>query len=242
MPLEINFKGHGGNRLSGLLNKKDNNRILISLHGFGADKNYRIIKKLSHFLGKKKVSSMTFDFSGVGESEGDVSDSSLEQMVDDANAAIRYAKKEGFKKIIVAGHSLGGMVAIIAAAANKDVHALMLMAPAIDLRRAMKKRRDTYKLAKGDMAVVAKTIVKKAFLKNISRHVYRHSNKLGMPVLIIHGDADRSCDIADSKKLFGMLKSKKKMAVIRHANHHFSGKSHLDALLDTTYQWLKHLA
>ncbi len=241
MPLKISFEGHGGNRLSGLLNKKDNNCILISLHGFGANKNYRVIKRLLSFLGKRKMSSMTFDFSGFGESEGDVSDSSIEQMVDDVNAAIRYAKKEGFKKIMVAGHSLGGMVAIIAAAANKDIHALVLMAPAIDLRRAMKKRRDTYKLAKGDMAVVAKTIVKKTFLKNISRHVYRHSNKLGMPVLIIHGDADKSCDIANSKKLFGMLKSRKNMVVIRNANHHFSRKSHLDKLMQTTYAWIRHL-
>ncbi len=242
MPLKISFEGHDGNRLSGVLHKKNDDRILISLHGFGANKNYRIIKRLLHFMEKKKMSSMAFDFSGAGESEGDINNSSIEQMVDDVNAAVRYAKNEGFKKIMVTGHSLGGMVAIIAAAANKDIHALALMAPAIDLRRAMKKRMDTYKFTKGGMAVVAKTAVKKAFLKNISRHVYNYSNKLGMPVLIIHGDADKSCDIAHSKKFFKMLKSNKKMAVIRHANHHFSGKSHLAALLDTTYQWLKHLA
>ncbi|MBI3412720.1 MAG: alpha/beta fold hydrolase [Candidatus Aenigmarchaeota archaeon] len=240
MPLKINFEGHDGNLLSGVLHKskKDDNSIVISVHGFGADKNYWIIKELSKYLDKKEIASMRFDFMGAGDSEGDVKDSTIEQMVGDLNAAVKYAKEKGYKKIAVTGHSLGGMVAIIAATLNKDVHALMLMAPAIDIRHAIKKRMDTYKHTKDGMAEVAKTKVKKSFLKNISRHVYNEARNLKIPVLIIHGDSDKSTDIENARKFFKKLQTVKRLVTVKNANHHFSKRSHLDVLLKEAHKWL----
>ena len=240
MPVKISFKGHGGNVLSGVLHgKKDDNSIVISAHGFGTDKNYWIIKELSKYLDKKKIASMRFDFMGAGDSRGDIKDSTVEQMVDDLDAAVRYAKQRGYRKIIVAAHSLGAMAAVIAATANKDIHALTLLAPAIDIRHAVKKRMDTYKHIKHDMAEVAKTKVKKEFLKNISRHVYDEANKIKIPVLIVHGGADRSTEIKNAKKFFDKLKTKKKFVIVKNANHHFSKKSHLDILMKEAHDWIK---
>ncbi|MBI1971941.1 MAG: alpha/beta fold hydrolase [Candidatus Aenigmarchaeota archaeon] len=239
MPLKISFEGHDGNLLSGVLHKnKDDNSIVISAHGFGTDKNYWIIKELSKYLDRKKIASMRFDFTGAGDSEGDIGNSSVEQMVDDLNAAVRFARARGYKKITVAGHSLGGMVAILAATMNKDIHALMLMAPAIDIRHAIRRRKDTYKHAEGGMAEVAKTRVKKGFLKNISRHVYNEAKKIKIPVLLVHGDADQSTDIKNARKFFGKLKTKKKFVIVKNANHHFSRKLHLNALVKGAHSWL----
>ncbi len=242
MPVKIRFAGHNGNMLSGVVDGKDDNTIVITVHGFGTDKDYRVLRELAKHLGNKKIATMRFDFSGVGDSEGDVSDSSIEQMVNDLNAAVGYAKHAGFKKIIVAGHSLGGMVAITAAVMNKDIHALMLMAPAINLKAAIRRRRDTYRHVEGELAEVAKTKVNRRFLKNIERDVCEEAEKLHVPVIVIHGDRDKSCDILNSKKFYGMLKAAKKMTVIKNANHHFSKKTHLDALLKESHRWIKNLA
>ncbi|MFH0889710.1 MAG: alpha/beta fold hydrolase [Candidatus Aenigmatarchaeota archaeon] len=243
MPLKISFAGHNGNLLSGVIHgKPDDNYIIISVHGFGTDRDYKVLRELSKHFEKRKISTMRFDFSGVGDSEGDVSDSSIEQMVDDLNAAVSYAKRTGFKKIIVAGHSLGGMVAILAAVMNKDIHALMLMAPAIDMKIAISRRKDTYKHIEGEMVEVAKTKVNKRFLENIERDAYDEAKKLNIPVLIIHGNRDRSCDILHSKKFYGMLKTAKKMVTIKNANHHFSKKTHLNMLLKEAHGWITTLS
>lgn len=242
MPLKISFEGHDGNLLSGVLHKKKNdNSIVISVHGFGVDKNYWIIKELSKYLDKQKIGSMRFDMTGVGDSEGRVEDSTVEQMVDDLNAAVRYAKERGYRKITVAGHSLGGMIAVMAAAANKDIHSLMLMAPAIDIRHAIRRRKDTYKHIEDDMAEVAKIKVRKEFLKNISRHVYDEAKKIKIPVLIVHGSADKSTGIKNAKKFFSKLKTKKRFVIVKNANHHFSKKSHLGVLLKEAHKWVKNL-
>ena len=241
MYFKVKFKGHCNNLLSGVLHRRDSTSIVVSAHGFGADKNYRVIKTLSDFLHNKKISSLRFDFSGVGSSEGDVKSSNIEQMVDDLNAAVGYAKKAGYKKIIVTGHSLGGMAAIIAAVMNKDVHALMLIAPAIDLRATIEKRKDTYKMAKDGMMIVAKTKVNSMFVKNIARSVQNKAKRIRIPVLIIHGDVDKSCDIINSKKFFKMLKPAKKMIIIKGANHHFSRATHLDKLLKGAHGWIRNL-
>ncbi|MBI2085477.1 MAG: alpha/beta fold hydrolase [Candidatus Aenigmarchaeota archaeon] len=246
MPVKISFKGHDKNLLSGILHtrflgksltKKDDNSIVISAHGFGVDKNYWIIKELSKYLDKKEIASMRFDFMGVGDSEGKVEDSNLEQMVDDLNAAVEHAKQRGYKKINVVAHSLGAMVAVLAATANKDIHALTLLAPAVDIKHAIKKRKDTYKHTADGMVEVAKIKVKRGFLKNISRDVYREAGKLKIPVLIVHGDADRSTDMKNAKKFFNRLKTKKKFVIVKNANHHFSKKKHLNVLMKEAYRW-----
>lgn len=242
MPLKIKFAGHNDNILSGVINgDKDGNCVVITVHGFGTGKDYRVLRGLAKHLDKKKIATMRFDFSGVGDSEGDVSESSIEQMVNDLNATVSYAKHAGFKKIIVAGHSLGGMVAILVAVMNKDVHALMLMAPVIDMKLAISRRKDTYKHIEGEMAEVAKTKVNRKFLKDIERGAYDEARKLNIPVLIIHGNKDRSCDILHSKKFYEMLKAAKKMIIVKNANHHFSKKTHLDILLKESHMWLKNL-
>ncbi|MBI4177509.1 MAG: alpha/beta fold hydrolase [Candidatus Aenigmarchaeota archaeon] len=247
MPLKINFEGHDGNLLSGVLhksspkNKKNDNSIVISVHGFGVDKNYWIVKELSRYLDKKKIASMRFDMTGVGESSGDVKDSTIEQMVNDLNAAVKYAKDAGYKKIMVAGHSLGGMAAILAATLNKDIHALALMAPAIDIRHAIKHRKDTYKHMENGMAEVAKTKVREEFLENISRHVYGEAGKIKIPVLIVHGGADKSTGIRNARKFFGKLKAKKKFVLVKDANHHFSKKKHLNVLMKEALDWVKNV-
>ncbi len=243
MPVKISFKGHDGNLLSGVLhkNKKDGGSIVISAHGFGVDKNYWIIKELSKYLDKQKIGSMRFDFMGAGDSEGRVEDSTVEQMVDDLNAAVHYAKERGYKKITVAGHSLGAMAAVIAATLNRDIHALALMAPAVDIRHAIKKRADTYKRRKDGMAEVAKTKVRREFIKNISRHVYNEAKKIKIPVLIVHGSADKSTGIENTKKFFRKLKTRKKLVIVKNANHHFSKKSHLYVLLKEAHKFVNDL-
>ncbi len=250
MPVKISFKGHNENLLAGILhtnflgknfNKKDDNSIVISAHGFGADKNYWILKELSKYLDKKEIASMRFDFTGAGDSKGDIKDSNVEQMVDDLNAAVEHAKQRGYKKISVVAHSLGAMAAVIAATANKDIHALTLLAPAVDIRHAIKKRKDTYKRTADGMVEVAKTKVRKEFLKNISRDMYNEAGKLKIPVLIVHGDADRSTDIENAKKFFSKIKTKKKFVIIKNANHHFSKKKHLDELMEEAHDWITKL-
>ena len=93
----------------------------------------------------------------------------------------------------------------------------------------------------GDMAEVAKVKVRREFIKNISRHVYNEAKKIKIPVLIVHGGADKSTGIENTKKFFRKLKTRKKLVIVKNANHHFSKKSHLGVLMKEARDWVKNV-
>ena len=71
---------------------------------------------LSRAMNGAGLAVMRFDFTGLGESEGDFADTSFVSNVDDLVAAARYLEVEHASPKILVGHSLGGAAVIQAAA------------------------------------------------------------------------------------------------------------------------------
>ena len=71
---------------------------------------------LSRAMNRAELAVMRFDFTGLGESEGDFADTSFVSNVDDLVAAARYLEAEHSAPKILVGHSLGGAAVIQAAA------------------------------------------------------------------------------------------------------------------------------
>ena len=59
---------------------------------------------------------LRFDFTGLGESEGDFADTNFSSNVDDLLAAARFMEEEHGAPALLVGHSLGGAAVLQAAA------------------------------------------------------------------------------------------------------------------------------
>lgn len=75
------------------------------------------------------VSAITFDFRGhtEEEEEGDAGD--ILGMVEDARAAVRFAREQGFEQIMLVGAGMGASVAIEVAADQPDLRVIGLSTP-----------------------------------------------------------------------------------------------------------------
>lgn len=82
---------------------------LLFLHGAGTSNQYRA-QYLAEKLAAQNISSLTFDFSGHGESSGEMSHSSLEKRTQEALAAAIYTTHE--KGLTLVGSSMGGHIAL----------------------------------------------------------------------------------------------------------------------------------
>ncbi len=74
---------------------------------------------------------LRYDQRGIGQSGGRADSVTLNEYAEDARAAVAFLRKRGDvdpKRIALAGHGEGGWVAMLAAARNKDVAALVLLA------------------------------------------------------------------------------------------------------------------
>lgn len=119
------------------LNDKEKIPLVVLCHGFGGNKNGKIEKLMADELEKIGIASIRFDFNGHGKSEGKMENMTVANEIKDAIAVVEYAHTLSFvKSISLSGHSQGGVVAGMAAAAlgKKEIKALCLMAPAAVLR------------------------------------------------------------------------------------------------------------
>ncbi|GMU41289.1 MAG: hypothetical protein AMXMBFR23_21550 [Chloroflexota bacterium] len=79
------------------------------------------------------VSAITFDFRGHTEEEGDARDDGdqddIPGMVEDARAAVAFAREQGFEQIMLVGAGMGAAVAIEVAAGEPDLRVIGLSTP-----------------------------------------------------------------------------------------------------------------
>lgn len=125
----------GGEKIFGVLHtplqRGEGTPLVIVLHGFASHKvgTNRSYVTLAQELSAKGIATLRFDFRGAGDSEGVPSKMSLEAFFLDIAAVLRFAKERGFAKIGFYGSSLGGSLAVAAAAKIAKIQSLVLWAP-----------------------------------------------------------------------------------------------------------------
>ncbi|NIR43674.1 MAG: alpha/beta fold hydrolase, partial [Gemmatimonadetes bacterium] len=84
-------------------------------HCFTCSKNYKAVVNISRALAQARIGVLRFDFTGLGESEGDFADTTFSSNIDDLVAAAEFMERELEAPAILIGHSLGGAAVLQAA-------------------------------------------------------------------------------------------------------------------------------
>lgn len=119
---KINFINKKGINLSGNLELPDVGKahnIAIFAHCFTCNKNLKAVRHISKALQRKGFGVLSFDFTGLGDSEGEFINSNFSSNLDDLRAAADYLAEQYSAPTILIGHSLGG-AAVLAVAQYID--------------------------------------------------------------------------------------------------------------------------
>ena len=111
--------------------------VVILMHGFMGNKDGMLEKLTADKLALNGIASVRFDFNGHGESEGEFSNMTVPNEIEDAKLDYEYVKSLPFAgDIALTGHSQGGVVASMTAGdlGSDNVKCVVLLAPAAVLR------------------------------------------------------------------------------------------------------------
>ena len=124
---KINFVNAQGEMLSGRLDlpaNQDPHNFAIFAQCFTCTKDFSAVRNVSKALASEGFGVLRFDFTGLGDSDGDFADTNFSSNVADLLSAADFLASEYKAPTLIVGHSLGGAAAIFAGGLIKTIKAI----------------------------------------------------------------------------------------------------------------------
>ncbi len=204
--------------------------------------------KISRILAANSISSVRFDFTGSGESDGEFCDMSLDTMMSDLFTVTNHFRQTVKPlKVFLLGHSLGGMVAALSVK-EIPVDGIVLIAPVADTSKFFTEHKIMSQIgtnSRGFFEFGPHELSPSVFddLQNANPSVFLSENFNGK-MLLIQGSSDPT--VKPEESLLYINESKRtgvngKYALIQGANHNFTHVKDVNNLCQTILSWTKEL-
>jgi uncharacterized OsmC-like protein/alpha/beta superfamily hydrolase len=225
---KIRFENANGYELSGRLelpvNRAPHNYAIFA-HCFTCGKNFSATKNISHALTKAGYGVLRFDFTGLGDSDGNFADTNFSGNVEDLLAAVDYLKTNYKAPSLLIGHSLGGAAAIFASAKASSIKAIATIGAPSDTKHVRHLFGDQLTaITENGQATVELSgrsfHIKEQFLKDLNeQQVTKTLKELRKPILIAHSPQDQTVGIAHAEKLYHAALHPKSFVSLDGADH-----------------------
>jgi len=240
----IKFQNSKGLNLVGALHEpsEETDSAIVIAHGFTSNKDRTRHKQLAGALVDSDIVAFRIDFGGSGES--DDREITISAQVDDLQSAIRCLQNQGYEHIGVLGESLGGITAL--QAYNNNVKAMVLWAPVTKARwtaamddeqkKSLKENGYFIKEKEGKQFKIPQAYVDER--ENLNREAVL--SKVEIPVMIVHGTADKMIPIKDSAEAVDLLPKGSVLERIEnweHGDHKMD--EDMDVIIPKTVSWFK---
>ena len=242
----VSFPSRRGNRLVGIVHTAagaaSDRPGVILCHGMESTKEGTKHRLLGERLSGRGFEVLRFDFSYVGESEGEFEDLSFRGEVEDLAGAWAFLRSRGADPIGVLGSSMGGTVALLFAASEPDVAALATIAAVAHPARSLAELRpaEIDRWRRDGVFALGGMRLKKTFLEDVETlDVLEACKQIRCPTFVAHGDADRVVPSSDGEAIAEALGGEHRLKIYPGADHRFSKPSDLEAMLGDVAEWLE---
>jgi putative redox protein len=223
----VQFAGALGNLIAARLDSPAATPRAYALfaHCFTCTKDLKGAAWISRELVERRIAMLRFDFTGLGESEGDFADTNFTSNLDDLVAAADYLRASYRAPEILIGHSLGGTAVIAAAKRIPETRCVAVIAAPSDTRHTEAFiRRQAPALAPDEAAVIdvmgRPTRIKGQLLDDLARHdVPADAAALGVPLLVFHSPQDEVVNVGHAERIFAASRHPKSFIALDGADH-----------------------
>jgi len=199
-------------------------------HCFTCTKNLKANSFINRALVAQGIAVMRFDFTGLGESEGDFADTNFTSNVSDLVAAADYMQSQWQAPELLIGHSLGGPAILIAATQIASSKAIVTIASPCDpehvQHRLANAKTEIEQTGIAQVNIGGRNFnIKKQFLDDLRQHSMLDTiSNLQKALLILHSPVDNTVDIENASRIFSAAKHPKSFISLDQADHLLSSK------------------
>ena len=231
--IKVEFENAEGQKLMGRLefpvDRHPHNFVLFA-HCFTCTKNLSAVRNISKSLTAKGFAVLRFDFTGLGESEGDFADTNFSGNVADLVAAADFLSKNYSSPSLLVGHSLGGAAVIFAATKIESVKAIATIGAPSNPKHV----KHLFKSGLEEINTTGEAVVnlsgrdfkiKKQFVDDLdNKSLPETAKSLRKPLLIMHSPQDDTVGIQNAEEIYKAAHHPKSFVSLDGADHLLSNK------------------
>ena len=225
---KFEFKNRDGVTLAGALEEPAVPRrgVAVFAHCFTCHKNVLAASRVSKGLRDQGFAVLRFDFTGLGQSEGDFANTNFSTNLDDLRSAITALKEDGMTVDLLIGHSLGGAAVLAVAQEFEDVKLVATVGAPSDPAHVLHLFDESAisKINEDGQAEVSlggrPFSVRKEFIEDVNKAALLEKlSENRKPLLICHSPTDSVVSVDHARKIYEAAKHPKSFVSLDGADH-----------------------
>ncbi len=255
MPTEkITFAGSQQAELAGRLDTPDEppRAWAVFAHCFTCSKDSKAAAYIARALARAGFGVLRFDFTGLGNSDGDFANTHFSSNVDDLVAAADWLRATHGAPALLIGHSLGGAAVLAAAERVADCVAVATIGAPFDPAHVVKQLgQDVKQLGQDVKQIEADGVatvqiagrpftVRRAFIDDLtSQKQAKRIHALRRPLMVLHAPLDATVNIDNAGQIFQAALHPKSFVALDGADHLLSQSDDARFAADVIATWAR---
>lgn len=242
---KVTFKNGEGHTLHGRLSLPDNPIAFgIFCHCFTCSKDITAAFMISKQLAYHSIAMLRFDFTGIGDSGGDFSTSSVSHNIGDVLRANRFLTENYKGASLLIGHSLGGLTSLYAAQHLNNLKGIVTLNAPYTTKQTVGRFDQPLEVVRrigfGDLDVMGKKYkMNSTFLEDAEKYFDLTVTHLPAPLLSMHSVNDDVIPFYHAARIINKIESPAQLGPMPNANHVISNREHCIKIADYIAQWYK---
>jgi len=243
--IKLEFPGTDGLMVAGLLEAPDTNPHSFALfaHCFTCGKDVVSASRIARALVARGYAVLRFDFTGLGNSDGDFANSNFSSNINDLVLAADFLRQNYRAPSLLIGHSLGGAAVLAAAHAMDEVKGVVTIGAPADPQHVVKQFAcDIDAINQAGVAEVQLAgrsfTIKKQFLDDLAdQYLSEKIASLKKALLVFHSPVDATVSISEAEKIYRSAKHPKSFVSLDDADHLLTKARDAEYVATTIAAW-----
>lgn len=224
---KVSFENLQGETLAGVLEIPAGvvRGYALFAHCFTCSKNTLAATWISRALADQGIAVLRFDFTGLGESQGDFSSTNFSSNLQDILVAAHYLQQYYAAPTLLIGHSLGGAAVLAVAHQLPDVKAIVTIAAPATAAHIRHLFSDSYRELQQQPTVLVNLggrnfTIRRQFIDDLEQYnTVEHIQALNKALLVFHSPVDDTVSIDEAGRIYSAARHPKSFVSLDHADH-----------------------
>ena len=224
----LTFANADGHQLAARLERPagDARAFVLFAHCFTCSKDLHAVRRISTALAERGFGVMSFDFTGLGQSEGEFADTSFSTTLDDLVCAAEHLASISEAPQLLIGHSLGGAAVLAAAERIPSARAVATIGAPCDpahVRHLFTDRAtEIEESGEAEVSIGGRPFtIRRQFLEDLDSWETMKARIAGLDraLLILHSPQDTIVEVDQAARIYMAARHPKSFVSLDGANH-----------------------